>query len=194
MVRAKRSLHDHENIERVAGQRWLIRKEGAYFPSVDEEVIEMLKAHILTDKKAIQLSATKSFTDVYGNKRRAGDSWLVTKDNAETHIIDVHEQFVKAVNITVLTSKQYCYIINPVDEKGKNKYGYRELRKGEMTFFLNPGEEIQEGIKNVYVLDEHQSLLVRTIHDYVGPDEKAYKPGEKFVVKGPCEYIPSVEL
>jgi len=40
------------------------------------------------------LRANSSFTDVYGVKRKAGEEWLVTEDNTEVHIVDVHEEMV----------------------------------------------------------------------------------------------------
>jgi major vault protein len=77
VVKAKKDLKDSEGIDRIAGQRWLIRKQGIYQPHVDEDVLEVRKAHILTDKKCIHLRALKNMKDVYGVKRRAGDEWLV---------------------------------------------------------------------------------------------------------------------
>lgn len=91
VVKAKRNLVDSEGIERVAGKKWLVRKNGAYMPNVFEEVLEVRKALVLTDKKCIWLKAIKNMIDVYGIERRAGDEWLVGISLAETHIFDVNE-------------------------------------------------------------------------------------------------------
>lgn len=73
---------------------------GAYLPGVDEEVLDTINAIVLTDKKALHLRATKTFKDVFGKLRRAGEEWLVTISEAETHIPDVYEQIVGEVKIT----------------------------------------------------------------------------------------------
>lgn len=58
-----------------------------------------------------------------------------------------------------------------------------------------PGEELEKGIQNIPVLNEHQNLLVRATNFYKDPKGKEYLPGESFVVKGPCEFIPyNVEI
>lgn len=49
--------------------------------------------------------------------------------------MDVKEAFVSEVKITSLTNRQYCNIINPIVD-GKRRFGEKELRKGEMKFFL----------------------------------------------------------
>jgi major vault protein len=54
-------------------------------PNVFEEVLEVRKAYVLTDKKCIWLGAGKNIKDLYGIERRAGDEWLVGIFLAETH-------------------------------------------------------------------------------------------------------------
>lgn len=58
--------------KRRAGEKWLIRETGAYLPQVDEEVMGEIKAIVLTDKLAVHLRAKRTFTDVYGEERKAG--------------------------------------------------------------------------------------------------------------------------
>ena len=52
------------------------------------------------------------------------------------------------VDVTTLTSRQYCVVLNPVDPNtGKNKLGSKKLIKGENSFFLQPGETLSAGIQ-----------------------------------------------
>jgi hypothetical protein len=44
-------------------------------------------------------------TDFYKIKRAAGEEWLVGINQAETHILDVNEEFVKEVIIITLTNR-----------------------------------------------------------------------------------------
>jgi len=82
-LRAKKEFVDSKGNARKTAEEWLVRDEGAYLPGVVEEVVQVVQAVILTDKKAIHLRASRTFTDVYKKERKAGEEWLVTKAEAE---------------------------------------------------------------------------------------------------------------
>jgi major vault protein len=179
---------------RKAGEEWLYREVGAYLPEVEEEVLETVNAFILTDKKALHLKAVKTFVDSKKRKRIAGEEWLVTLGDEEAHIPDVFEKVVGEVAVTVLTSRQYCVILDPVDLKtGKPRLGTRELRKGEQSFFLRPGERLEAGIQSVHVLDSEEALLLRAREAFQdGKEVRA--PGDRWMIFGPCDYVPPVNV
>ena len=85
-------------------------------------VVSVENAYVLTDKKALQLRALKTFTDDFGKERMNGDEWLVTHADTETHIPNVYEQLVAVVDVVTLSSRQYCVILDPVDG-GKPQLG-----------------------------------------------------------------------
>jgi major vault protein len=193
-LRARKETNDRSGKKRQAGEEWLHRKTGSYLPGVDEEVIETVNAYILTDKKALHLRATRTFDDALGKTRKAGEEWLVTVDEAETHIPDVYEQVVGEVKITTLTNRQYAVVLDPW-VKGKQLFGQKELRKGEASFFLNPGERLETGIQNVYVLTEEEALLLRAKENFFDEiDKKERKAGDKWMIYGPTDFVPPVEV
>lgn len=156
--------------------------------------METRKAYVLTDKKCIQLRAIKDMTDLYNIKRKAGEEWLVDLTKAETHILDVNEEFVKEVNIISLSSRQYCYIINPIVD-GKRKFGEKELRKGERKFFLQPGETLENNkINDILVLGEDEGLLLKAKSEFKDEEGKVFPPGSIWMKFGPCDYIPPIEV
>jgi major vault protein len=159
-IRAKTPTKDANGVQRSAGEEWLIKTTGSYLPSVDEEVVDTVNAHVLTEKKALHLRATKTFTDVFGKHRKAGEEWVVTMNDAETHIPDVYEQVVGDVKLTSLSSQQYCIVLEPW-KNGKNQLGTRELRRGETAFFLQPGERLESGIQAAFILEEDGALLLK---------------------------------
>ena len=77
VVKAKKAMKDTKGVPRRAGERWLIRDNGSYLPNENEEILEVRKAYVLTDKKCIHLRALKDMKDVYGIKRNAGEEWLI---------------------------------------------------------------------------------------------------------------------
>jgi len=186
-----RKESDAEGHPRKAGEEWLIRIEGAYLPDVHEEVRETISAYVLTEKKALHLTAITTFTDVFKNLRKAGEQWLVTLADAETHIPDVYERVVGEVPITTLTSRQYCVVVDPVEEHGRNQLGKRELRKGEGSFFLRPGERLENGIQNVHVLEDDEALLL-SAREIFEDGKASRQPGERWMIRGPCDYIPNI--
>jgi len=195
-LRARKAVVDRETkVERKAGEEWLVRKSGAFLPGVDEEVVETVNSYILTDKKALHLKATRTFTDVFGKERKAGEEWLVTSAEAETHIPDVYEQVVGEVKITTLNNRQYAVVLDPIGANGKPQLGQKQLRKGEASFFLRPGESLESGIQDVHVLGEEEALLLRAKETYVSDTSKAvHQPGDRWMIYGPCDYVPPVQV
>lgn len=193
-LRAQRELLDASKTARKAGEEWLIREPGAYLPGVYETVVEVVNAKILTDYQAIHLRASRAFTDVYTIDRKAGEEWLITSEISSIHILDVYEEFVQDVKITVLGKNQYCIVLDPLDTKtGNNRYGFKELREGETRFFLMPGELLEGGIKDTFVLAEDEALLLKAKEAFTVDGEEK-NPGDRWMINGPCSYIPPVQV
>lgn len=193
---ARQNCIDRQGYRRRAGEEWLVREEGAYLPGVDEEVVSMIKAYVLTERKALHLRAKRTFQDVFNRQRKAGDEWLVTFEDAEIHIPDVYEEVQGEVEITTLSDRQWCIVVNPIDESGKPQLGMREVRQGRTSFFLHPGEFLENGIQKVYVLGEQESLLLRAREAFNEGDGDLleHHPGDLWMIAGPRDYIPRVEV
>lgn len=217
--RAEKKCTDSQGIERDAGEEWLVRTPGAYLPQIDEVLVETLNAHILTEQTALHLRALRTFTDVYGIARRAGEEWLVTTDTTETHVQDVHEDIIGYVSITILTNRQYCVVVDPVVD-GVQRRGTRQLRKGEASFFLQPGEQLENGrVEDICVLADDEAVLLQAVEPFVElpePDDGGEpegedggispikkkrssegikrEAGERWMVHGPREYIPPIQV
>lgn len=199
-LQARKSCLDAQDQPRRAGEEWLVREEGAYLPRVDEEVVDIIDAYVLTERKALHLKATKTFEDSLGRQRRAGDEWLVTLEDAEIHIPDVYEAVVGEVKITTLSDRQWCVVLNPIDELGRPQLGRREVRQGLASFFLHPGESLEGGIQEVYVLDEQESLLLKAREAFTEARVDAvaepieHCSGDLWMIRGPRDYIPPVQV
>jgi len=192
-LRARRECKDVTGTTRKAGEEWLYRFTGCYLPGVDEEIVEVVNAFILTERQALHLRASRTFTDQFGKQRKAGEEWLITNKEAHCYIPDVYEEIVGQVQITVLNNRQYCVILDPIGENGKPQFGKKILLKGEASFFLRPGERLEKGIQNVYVLGDYEALLLRAREAYTESD-KTRAPGDRWMIYGPCDYIPPVEV
>eukprot|EP00826_Nyctotherus_ovalis_P051828 TRINITY_DN649_c0_g2_i1.p1 TRINITY_DN649_c0_g2~~TRINITY_DN649_c0_g2_i1.p1 ORF type:complete len:821 (-),score=334.50 TRINITY_DN649_c0_g2_i1:148-2610(-) len=178
---------------RSAGEEWLVREQGSYLLNINEIMVELVNAVVLTSFKALHLTATKTFIDVYGKERKAGEEWLVTKEMASTHIYDVYEKLVNEVNPIILNNNEYCYILNPV-ESGTNKMGKKVLKRGPLAFFLNPGEILEGTIMPNYILGDDQGLLLKALEIYHDEAVGTKLPGDVWMIKGPCNYVPPVEV
>jgi len=181
--------------KRQTGEEWLIRKEGAYLPDVYEEILGIVNAYALTKDKALHLMATRTFKDFKGKIRKAGEEWLLTAEDIDVHVPDVCEQVIGEVKITSLTSRQYCVVLDPVDKTtGKNHFGKQEVRVGVRSFFLHPGERLVNGIQNIYVLKEDEALLLIAKEKYIETALTTRKPGDRWMIYGPKDYVPPVEV
>merc|ERR1719453_2028749 len=195
-LRALRATTDtlDRSIQRKAGEEYLVRRSGAYLPSVDEEVIGVVNANIITEKKALQLSAEKTFMDVYGKERKAGEEWLVTINDSDSHIPDVYENVDGVVAITTLTNRQFCVVLDPYVDNVQ-KLGTKKIIKGEASFFLLPGEWLENGIEHVHVLSDDEALLLQATESFKDTlANKDRNAGDKWMVNGPIEYIPELSV
>jgi len=106
----------------------------------------------------------------------------------------VHEETVGDVACIVLNNRQYCVILDPVDETGKPQLGQKKLVKGDTYFFLQPGERIsEENIRNAYILGPEEAVMVRAKESFDDKNRKR-KAGDRWLVYGPGEYFPPVEV
>jgi major vault protein len=216
-LRARRACVDSTGAERKAGEEWLVRTPGAYLPRVDEETVETVPAIVLTDKQALHLQAVKTFTDVYGKVRKAGEGWLVTCAETTTHVVDVYEEVLGdgLIGLITLTNRQYCVVLDPVVD-GVQRLGTEELRKGELSFFLQPGESLEDGIREMHVLSDDEALLLQAKEAFTDHQTQSTsksteaaeadadaaesggsiirRPGDCWMVYGPCEYVPPVTV
>jgi len=205
-LRAKAETKDSKGVGRCAGEEWLVRDTGAYMPSIDEEIVETVQSIVLTEKRALHLVALNTFTDVYGVQRRAGEQWLVTNEMADAHLCDVYEQVMGEVPLTTLSSRQFAVVVDPFID-GIQKFGVLELRQGEVSFFLKPGEQLKQGIQSIDVLADDEALLLQAIEAFedTEPSEMSASddgvvvttsrvPGDRWMVYGPRDYIPPVEV
>ncbi|KAG8513638.1 Major vault protein [Galemys pyrenaicus] len=196
-LRARKECLDRDGKERVTGEEWLVRTVGAYLPAVFEEVLDLVEAVILTEKTALHLRARQNFRDLRGVARRTGEEWLVTVQDTEAHVPDVYEEVLGVVPITTLGPHNYCVILDPVGEDGKNQLGQKRVVKGEKSFFLQPGETLERGIQDVYVLSEQQGLLLRALQplqEGEGEERVSRQAGDCWLIRGPLEYVPSAKV
>ncbi|XP_061086912.1 major vault protein-like isoform X1 [Conger conger] len=204
-LKARKEGLDRGGVHRVTGEEWQVSKVGAYLPGVHEEVVDIVKAFVLTDKKALYVQALRPFRDSGGRERRTGEEWLVTSSDCEAYIPSVAEEVVGEVKVTTLSSRQYCVILDPVGHDGKPQLGQKRVVKGEKSFFLQPGERLENGIQDVYILSEEEGLVLRAVEaftDTEGQQEQdeeeeeggrrgvPRRPGDRWMLRGPVEYVP----
>jgi major vault protein len=58
----------------------------------------------------VHLRAMQSFKDARGIDRKAGEEWMITRNDSEAFIPDVHETVIAHIRSTVLTHRQYAYV------------------------------------------------------------------------------------
>jgi major vault protein len=63
-----------------------------------------------------------------------------------------------------------------------------------LSFFVQPGEEIVGGIQKVYLLAADEALLVRAEETHKDEDGTLKNAVDRWMVFGPCRYVPPVEV
>uniref|UniRef100_A0A672PH78 Major vault protein n=1 Tax=Sinocyclocheilus grahami TaxID=75366 RepID=A0A672PH78_SINGR len=107
------------------------------------------------------------------------------------------------VRMIMVPPRHYCVVLNPVARNAEGQVQF----DGERSFFLRPGEHLENGIQDVYVLSEEEGLVLRAVEAFVdteGQEEldeeegesRAKKrgiqrrPGDRWMLRGPIEYVP----
>jgi len=110
--------------------------------------------------------------------------------------LNVHEEKISIIEKLVMKNTQYCIIIDPYDVDSKtNLLGTKKLIKGPLSFFLLPGEKLEEGsIQNSYILMENETLLVQATESFKDENNNIIQPGDRYLINGPCSYIPPTEI
>jgi major vault protein len=193
-LKANQNFTSRDGVQRKAGEEWFVRTVGAFIPDVYENVTGLENPFTLTDTQALHLRANKYFVDVYGKEHRAGEEWLITPDKSTWHVIDIYEQYVRTLNMYVINRDQYAVILNPVDENGKNQNGAKKILYGEKNFFLQPGESLESGIQDVMILNEVEAVLLQAKEKFKDSNGETRVPGDKWMIKGPCRYVPPIEV
>ncbi|KAL8578386.1 hypothetical protein ACOMHN_014885 [Nucella lapillus] len=197
-LRAIQDTTDRYGKKRVTGEEWLVRKPGAYLRGAWEEVVGIEQNLTLTADTGLHLRATQNI-QFAGKQRLAGDEWVLTGNEAEEYSPQVGIEMVKKLKKLVVKKGQFAVIKDPMGPDGKNQMSTRVLRTGLCSFFLQPGETLEDGkIKNASVLSEDESLLLQACEAFSDPmfKDMSRKPGDKWMIRGPLSYIPptSVEV
>lgn len=194
---ATQAFTDKTGKNRVTGEEWFVKKPGAYVPGVYEEVVRVEKKTTLTVDTGLILRALETLVDDSGHKRNAGEEWLLTGEQQDEYYPEIGVEIVSQVKKIVLTQGQYCVVVDPVDKEFKPQLGKRELRRGCCSFFLHPGESLESGIQNNFILAEDEGLLLQATEafkDKTTKGKKERKCGERWMILGPYEYVPPIEV
>jgi major vault protein len=184
-----RALHDCVDaggVARHAGEEWLHAKPGAMLPGVDEQVVGVVDAIVLSPRTAVHVRATQNIGDD-GRRRRAGDEYLVRWDEARAYMPHVHEHIVGIVEALVLGASEYAVIDNPVVD-GRVQLGASAIRDGPCALFVQPQETLVGNAKRVRtMLRSHEALLARAT---VALPELNRRCGDSWLETGPQSYRP----
>ncbi|KAM7535706.1 hypothetical protein Aperf_G00000089290 [Anoplocephala perfoliata] len=193
LIRATANFTDKNGKKRFAGEKWLIKTPGSYMVGAYEECEKVVSAYNLDEKHALHVRALKSHIDEFGKRRKHGEEWLITMEDTESHIPSVNEEVIGVEEPIVLTSRHYCVVCDPVDEKGEPQIGKRVLLHGDKTFFLHPGESLLNGIQDMYILTEEDGLVLKALETFTDGDMQ-HVAGEEWMLVGPQEYVPPIEV
>jgi len=186
---------DRDGVKRTNGERWFYDVVGSFWPGVYETIQKTISGVVLNDNKSIHILGLNDFKDQFGVERKAGQKWLVTNKMSSVFLPSVYEKVLKTVNIITLSNREYIRVTNPYStEKGCIQRGTSEIRMGELTFFEHPDECLGEK-ERIKVLSSDESMVLKANREYQDKSNNVTrKAGEKWLMKGPGEYYPSIDV
>jgi major vault protein len=58
---------------------------------------------------------------------------------------------------------------------------------GENSFFLQPGEKLEKGIQDVYILGDDEGIIIKCIESFEDEQAKTTRrPGDRWMICGPA--------
>ncbi|KAM9959494.1 hypothetical protein ACTFIR_000571 [Dictyostelium discoideum] len=187
--------------QRKSGDEWLMTVEGPYILDAYEKLVEIVEPYVLDDNNSIHVVSNRKFVDSNGVERKKGDKWLLTKQDTTLFIPQPSVTVEKVVPVTVLTQLNYVIISDPYDEDtGAPLLGEKKIVKGPKNFFQKPGETLS-CIENTYILEPEDAVYVKVLEEFEESvrsgnilKKVTRKSGTKYLVYGPCEYVPPLTV
>eukprot|EP00796_Vickermania_ingenoplastis_P012461 gene12461-8548_t len=194
-------------VERQAGEEWTHSTPGMFFLHPHAVLVERLAQVLLSPSVAVLMEARNAFDD-HGDgdgapkRRPPGYRWLLTYDEVQAFTPTHEQKVVQRVSRVVVGPQQYCKVRHPL-KNGKNLWGVIELRRGPSSFFLYPGEVLEDGtVWDAYVCAPDEALLVQALTAYTEevPDATGTpvalrrEPSQRWLVRGPCCYVPPLTV
>eukprot|EP00013_Stygamoeba_regulata_P022169 CAMPEP_0177666806 /NCGR_PEP_ID=MMETSP0447-20121125/21781_1 /TAXON_ID=0 /ORGANISM="Stygamoeba regulata, Strain BSH-02190019" /LENGTH=529 /DNA_ID=CAMNT_0019172985 /DNA_START=190 /DNA_END=1776 /DNA_ORIENTATION=- len=160
---------DDTGVLRIAGERWLVIREGNLLTGVYQKVLRIQDGIVLSKQKALHLRAQITFDDqVVGVRRAAGEEWLLTYKECAVYIPPPEVTVISEQPLHSLKRGEFCYLSNPRDsDTNELLKGRRVLLRGESNFYLKPGEVISPKYKSV-VLNNDMAIECRVDAPYEG--------------------------
>ncbi|CAD2214314.1 major vault protein [Angomonas deanei] len=179
-------LHPTTKVEYYSGELYLLLTPGFYFPNPYETVQSVVTGRDLLNE-GLHIEVTRGFVDnrdfAKGIQRKSGDVYMVTGEECPCFILHPYEKILKSVEKVFVAASEYCVVVN--------SHGDRKVLTNT-HFYLQPGETMEAGSPNsVYLLSSEQAVLVRALADHTGKDGTKRRCGDRWLVKGPSQFIPS---
>ncbi len=122
---------------------------------------------------------------------------LVLYEGPEDFRLKWHEELVAIKDKIRVFDRQFAVVINPfVQEKGQIAEGERQIRLGPQAFSLYPGEALEKGVQDEYVLKDDEALLLYVYKEVPHPFEadKVVTAGTEILFRGPGRYVPHKDI
>eukprot|EP01125_Pyxidicula_operculata_P002303 TRINITY_DN12192_c0_g1_i1.p1 TRINITY_DN12192_c0_g1~~TRINITY_DN12192_c0_g1_i1.p1 ORF type:complete len:441 (+),score=118.70 TRINITY_DN12192_c0_g1_i1:57-1379(+) len=192
-LKAKRDFTDRyaadgDKREKQAGQEWYFKGPGTYYPQVEVEVVNTVRAVILKANQALKVRAREDCNDYKHERRKAGEEWLVKIEGA--YLPGVNEEVVETLQAYILTDKNALHVRAKATFTDSN-----EIERKAGSEWLVTSKDIEAYIPDVYeevtrqvaltVLENHHYCIIA---DPVGENGKS-QLGVKKLVRGETSFF-----
>jgi len=159
-LRAMRKHTDNNGVERLEGSEWLQKGLSTYYPSNNVAKVDNVDPHVITLGSALEMRASRDLVDQNGNKRTAGENFMVKKTG--TYLQGVYEEYKathqaklltssNAVSLRAKTSFTDCY-----DVKRNAGDAWLVTNKNSSMHFVDVYERFVADVKlTVLTMDEY---------------------------------------
>lgn len=171
------------------GDEWMIEGPCYVYNKPELEIVREVKSKIIVKPNALKIKALRNFTDSKGNKRVAGEQWLIYDEGA--YLPHIFEEVVEEVKATILDEKTAIHLraLNSfVDIYNiERKAGEEWMISKEVAPYHTCG--IYEEKTNVItrtVLTSNQYVIIENPYN---EKERCNEMGKKRLIKGVTSFF-----
>ena len=97
------------DLDRKAGDEWLIPGPKTYLPRVEAKITEILKPETIGHNEGIKVKARRACKDQQGNDRRDGEEWIVKEKGL--YLPGLEEEIIERVSAYILNDTIALHLV-----------------------------------------------------------------------------------
>jgi major vault protein len=187
-LRAIADERDGDGIFRNAGEEWIVEGLKTYYPREAEMIVREVSPRVITEGKALHLTASSNFVDRFGIHRISGEQWMISTPGS--YLLHMYE-VVREVEGFILTPQKAIYVQAQTKFVDQNKITHNAgevwlVSHLQCEYYLPSPEVTVVGVVKAIQLTEYEYCYIQNPYN---PETKKQRLGALVLCRGPRTFF-----